>query len=83
MPEERIGVVDEYYARIGVVGIKLEARLAVRDVVHIKGHTTEFEQVVESMQIEHENVSEAEAGMAVAVRVKERCRDGDVVYRVT
>ncbi len=83
MPEERIGVVNDYFARIGVAGIDLEGRLRVGDTIHIKGHTTDLEMVVESMQVEHEEVAEANAGDAIGVKVADRCRDGDLVYKVS
>ena len=83
MPEERIGVVNDYFARIGVAGIDLEGTLRVGETIHIKGHTTDLEQGVESIQIEHEQVQEAKAGDAIGVKVLDRCRGGDVVYRVT
>ena len=83
MPEERIGVVNDYFARIGVAGIDLEGTLRVGDTIRIKGHTTDLEQGVESIQIEHEQVQEAKAGDAIGVKVQDRCRGGDVVYRVT
>ncbi len=83
MPEEKVGVVKDYFARIGVAGIELSAPLRAGDTVHVKGHTTDFSQVVNSIQIEHQTVSEAGAGSSVGVRVTERCRDGDIVYRVT
>ena len=83
MPEEHIGIVNDYFARIGVAGIDLEGTLRVGDTIHIKGHTTDLEQGVESIQIEHEQVQEAKAGDAIGVKVLDRCRGGDVVYRVT
>jgi putative protease len=55
----------------------------VGDTIHIKGHTTDLEQVVESMQIEHDQVEEVKAGDSIGIKVSERCRDGDTVYRVT
>lgn len=82
MPEERVGIVNDYFARIGVAGIDLEGPLRVGDTIHIKGHTTDLEQVVESMQIEHEQVEEAKAGDSVGIKVNDRCRDGDIVYKV-
>jgi len=54
----------------------------VGDKIHIKGHTTDFEQVVESMQIENRPVEEAKAGDDVGIKVKERVRPNDTVYRV-
>jgi len=83
MPEERIGVVNDYFAKIGVAGIDLEGTLRVGDTIHIKGHTTDLEQVVESLQIEHAQVEEAKASDAIGIKVQDRCRGGDVVYKVT
>ena len=83
MPEERIGIVKDYFAKIGVAGIDLEGTLRAGDTIHIKGHTTDLEQVVDSLQIEHAQVAEAKAGDAIGIKVKDRCRGGDVVYRVT
>jgi putative protease len=83
MAEEQVGVVDEYFARIGVVGIALSAPLRVGDVIHIKGHTTDFQQPVESMQADHGSIAQAEPGTSVGVKVSERCRHGDHVYKVT
>ncbi len=83
MPEERVGVVKDYFAKIGVAGIDLEATLRAGDTIHIKGHTTDLEQVVESLQIEHDQVEEAKAGDAIGIKVGDRCRHGDLVYKVT
>lgn len=82
MKEERIGVVDHYYSRIGVATVVLEGDLKVGDAIHIKGHTSDFTQKVESIQIEHENVSEAKKGDNVGIKVKEHVREHDVVYKV-
>ena len=83
MPEERVGIVNDYFAHIGVAGIDLEGILRVGDRIHIKGHTTDLEQAVESLQIAHEQVEEAKAGDAIGIKVSDRCRGGDVVYKVT
>jgi len=80
--EERIGVVEDYFAKISVIAVKLEGELKVGDKIHIKGHTTDFYQTVESMQIEHQNVTVAKQGDSVGIKVNERCRKGDVVYKV-
>jgi translation elongation factor EF-1alpha len=82
MPEERVGIVKDYFAHIGVAGIDLEGPLRVGDTIRIKGHTTDIEMAVESMQVEHEQVQEAKAGDAIGIKVPDRCRDGDVVYKV-
>jgi putative protease len=80
--EEEIGRVRDYFARIGVAGIDLSGRLKVGDTIQIRGHTTDLQQVVDSMQIEHESVEEAGPGDSVGIKVQERCRSGDHVYRV-
>jgi len=56
--------------------------LAVGDRILIKGSTTDLEQVVESMQIEHKDVQRAEAGQSIGLKVKERVRENDTVYKV-
>lgn len=83
MPEEKVGTVKDYFAKVGVAGIDVTGHLKVGDTIHIQGHTSDFEQVVESMQVEHEQVEEAGAGDAIGIKVSERCRDGDTVFRVT
>jgi len=83
MPEEKVGVVKDYFAKIGVAGIDLTGGLKVGDTVHITGHTTDLEQVVDSMQIDRQEVEEAKAGDAIGIKVNDRCRDGDTVYKVT
>jgi hypothetical protein len=83
MPEERVGIVRDYFAKIGVAGIDLEKPLRAGDRIHIKGHTTDLEQNVDSIQIEHASVQEAKRGDAIGIKVTDRCRGGDVVYRVT
>jgi translation initiation factor IF-2 len=83
MAEERVGVVNDYFAHISVAGIDLEGTLRVGDTIHIRGHTTDLEQRVDSMQIEHDQVEEAKAGDAIGIKVSDRCRDGDAVYKVT
>ncbi len=79
--EQEIGRVVDYYAKIGVAGIDLTGSLKVGDTIHIRGHTTDLEQVVESMQIEHEQVEEAGKGDKIGIKVHDRCRGGDYVYK--
>lgn len=83
MPEEEIGKVSDFFAHPVVAGIDLTGTLKVGDRVHIKGHTTDIELTVNSMQINNVNVTEAKAGDAVGVEVPERVRHGDSVYKVT
>jgi len=80
--EVEVGLVEDYFAHIGVAGITLTGPLRVGDRVRIKGHTTDLEQTVDSIQIEHESVEDAKAGDRIGVKVRERCRGGDHVYLV-
>jgi translation elongation factor EF-1alpha len=82
MAEKTIGTVSHYFGRIKVAAIELTDELAVGDTIHIMGSTTDFEQVVTSMQIEHENVEVAGAGQSVGIKVADRVRAGDTVYKV-
>jgi translation elongation factor EF-1alpha len=83
MAEKLIGSVNHWFGRIGVAGIALTDKLAVGDRIHIQGHTTDFEQEITSMQIMHQDVSEAGPGDDVGVKVEFRARRGDRVYKVT
>lgn len=77
-----VGRVTHYYSRIGVAVIELKAPLAIGDKILIRGSTTNFEQTVESMQIQHKNIERAEAGQAVGLKVLERVRPKDIIYKV-
>jgi len=77
-----VGRVTHYFTKIGVAVVELSAPLAVGDRIRIRGPTTDFEQTVESMQIEHENVERAEAGQSIGLKVKERVREKDRVYKI-
>lgn len=81
--EQRIGVISHYYSKLFVGAIVLEGELKIGDTIHIKGHTTDFTQKVESIQIEHDNVTHAKKGDDIAIKVKDHVREHDVVYRVT
>ena len=83
MPEIEVGRVSVFFVRPVVAGVELSAPLRVGDRIHIKGHTTDLELAVESMQIENANVQEAGAGSSVGIKVPDRVRDGDRVYKVT
>ena len=82
--EEKVGIVTDYYAKIGVAAIKLaDGVLQVGDTIRIHGHTTDLTQQVESLQVEHQPVQRAERGSQVAVKVRERVRKHDEVLRVS
>jgi selenocysteine-specific translation elongation factor len=83
MAEELIGVVSDFFARPVVAGIDLKSPLKVGDKIKIKGHTTEVELNVESMQINNNFVLEASAGDSVGIKVPDRVRKGDSVYKET
>jgi len=79
---ERIGMVTHYYSHLSVAIVQLETgSLRVGDVIHIKGHTSDFSQPVESMEIDHVHVSEARPGQSFGLRVKEHAREHDGVYK--
>jgi translation elongation factor EF-1alpha len=81
-PEEKpIGQVTHYFGKIGVMALDLTDKLSVGETIHIKGHTTDLVLTVDSMQIEHESVAEAGPGDSIGVRVGEKVRPGDTVYR--
>ena len=82
MPEEVIGKVSDFFARPLVAGVELTATLKVDDKIHIKGHTTDLEFSVSSMQIDNVAVNEAKAGDSVGIKVNDRVRRGDTVYKV-
>lgn len=84
MPEEEIGKVTDYFRKIEVAAIDItQGTLSVGETIHIKGHTTDLTQVVESMQIEHANVQTAKAGDSIGIKAKDHVRDHDKVYKVT
>ncbi len=82
MPDAEVGTVTEFFARPVVAGIQLTESLRVGDRIHIKGHTSDLELTVQSMQVDNADVNEASAGQAVGVKIGDRVRRGDKVYRV-
>lgn len=83
MPEEKpIGKITHFYGNISVGIIELEDELAVGDTIHIRGVSTDFEQKVDSIQIEHQQVEKAEVGQVVGVKVITKVREHDLVYKI-
>jgi putative protease len=76
-----VGRITHFFSKISVAVIELTAPLAVGDTIAIKGPTTDFEQAVESMQIEHDNVQRAKAGQSIGLKVMQRVRETDIVYK--
>ncbi len=83
MPEKVIGTVSDFFAKPVVAGIELTAPLKVGDRIRIKGHTTNIEFTVDSMQIDNVNVERAKAEDAIGIKVSDRVRRGDTVYQIT
>ncbi|MBA7675591.1 hypothetical protein ES703_83827 [subsurface metagenome] len=83
MPEKEIGKVSDFFARPVVAGIEMSGSLKLGDKIHIKGHTTDMEAIVDSMQINNADVTEVKAGDSVGIKVNDRVRRGDTVYKVT
>ena len=83
MPEVVIGKVTDFFAHPVVAGIELSANVKAGDMIHIKGHTTDLELAVTSMQIDNADVEQAKAGDNIGIKVSERVRQGDIVYKVT
>lgn len=82
--EEEIGKIIHYFSKIGVGVLGLsKGNLHVGDTIHIKGHTSDFYQKVDSMQVEHSPVNIAEQGMEVGLKVESPVREGDLVFKVT
>jgi putative protease len=82
MPEEVIGKVTDFFARPVVAGIELTGTIKVGDNIHIKGHTTDMELTIDSMQVDNKNVEEAKAGDNIGIKVSDRVRRGDTIYQV-
>jgi len=83
MEEEKIGEIVKYFAKPGVAAIQLtKGILNQGDTIHIKSHSTDFQQEVQSMQVQHQEVNFAGPGDPVGIKVKERARESDSVYKI-
>jgi putative protease len=76
-----IGRITHFFSKISVAVIELKAPLSVGDMIVVKGPNTDYEQIVDSMQIEHNNVQRAEKGQSIGLKVAKRVRETDVVYK--
>jgi putative protease len=79
---QEVGKIAHFFSKINVAVVDLTATLSVGDRIRIQGPTTDFEQTVDSMQIEHADVKTANAGQSIGLKVKERVREKDTVYKV-
>lgn len=82
MTEVEIGKVTDFFSRPVVAGIQLSGNIKVGDKICLKGHTTDIEMVVTSMQVNNVDVSEGKLGETVGIKVPDRVRKGDKVYKV-
>ena len=78
--EKEIGKITHFFDKIGVAVIELTKELKIGDKILVKGATTDFSQVIDSMQVEHKNIAKAKKGQSIGVRVKERVRPNDKVF---
>ena len=82
MTEKEIGKVSTFFSHVGVAAVKLSGKLKAGDKVHFAGHTTDFEQKVDSMQIENKKVMQAKKGDHIGIKVKEKVRPNDKVFLI-
>jgi translation elongation factor EF-1alpha len=78
--KKSVGKVTHYFSKIGVAVIELSANLGVGDKISIEGPTTNLQQTVESMQIEHKPIQSAKSGQAIGMKVADKVREGDDVF---
>lgn len=82
MDEKMLGKVTHYFGKLSVAVLDLKEPLTVKDQVAFRGATTDFEQKIDSIQVDHQSIEVAEAGQAAAVRVKDKVRVGDTIYKL-
>lgn len=80
--ETMVGVVDDYYSHLSVITLTLQSPLKVGDTIHVRGHTTDMTERLESMQINHLSVTQAKAGDPIGIKAIGKCRAGDYLYKV-
>lgn len=83
MAEEEVGVVVKFFAKPSVAAIDVtKGSIKKGDTLMYKGHTTEFTEMVESIEIDNQSVDEAKVGDMIGIKVKERVRENDIVYKI-
>ena len=83
MAEEKVGIVRHFFTNINVAAIEIKnGEIKIGDTIHIVGAHTDFAQVVKSMQIKRDSVEKVKPGDEVGIRVKDRVRENDVVYKI-
>lgn len=81
-PGKPIGAITHYYSKIGVGIIELKDNVKIGEKIKIKGHSTDIEQNIDSMQVDHKEVEEAKKGDVIGLKVNDKVREGDEVYKV-
>lgn len=81
--ESEIGKITHYYGKIGVGVVSLSGEIKVGDTIHLVGRRTDFTQKVTSLQVEHEDISSAQAGQEIGLKVDQPVRESDLVYKVS
>ena len=83
MVEEKIGIIEHFFTKISVAAIKItDGELKVGDTIHIVGANTDFKQKIDSMEIDRNSIEIAKPGDAIGIKVKDRVREHDIVYKV-
>jgi putative protease len=83
MAEDQVGAVIHFFGKIGVAAVRITAgEIKVGDTIHIKGHSTDFTQIIDSIQMEHGSVPSARRGDEVGIKVAEIVREHDSVYKL-
>ena len=83
MVEEKIGVVEHFFTSVGVAAIRItDGELKIGDIIHIVGAHTDFTQKIESMEIDRNPVQSVKTGDDVGIKVKDRVREHDIVYKL-
>ena len=83
MPDEEVGVIVKYFAKPSVAAIEMKnGNIMIGDTLRYKGHTTDFIEIVKSMEVDNKPVEEAKTGDLIGIKVKERVRENDKVYKV-
>ncbi len=84
MPETKVGIITHYFGKLGVAVVKAtEGPISVGDTIHIKGHTSDCTQVIESLEIEHHSVPRIEVGQDAGMKVRCHAHEHDDVFKVT
>jgi len=84
MPEEQVALVIKFFSKPSVAAVEVtKGSIKVGDVLRYKGHTTDFNEAVASMEMDNQPVEEAKVGDLIGIRVKERVRENDQVFKVT